>query len=78
MNQIENDFMKYVHLTQYSKTKNHFLEYQVDFWTKEFTLKTEKVKFSTSSPQVVLQDIKKSFEGAHWDAKNYWNSPVSL
>ena len=22
-------------------------------------------------PQVFLQDIKKSFEGAHWDAKNY-------
>jgi len=32
-------------------------------------LKTEKVKFLTSLPQVVLKDMKKSFEGAHWDAK---------
>ena len=29
-------------------------------------------------PQVVLQDIKISFEGAHLDAKNYWNSPASV
>ena len=36
-----------------------------------FTSKTENVKFLTSLPQAVLQDMKKSFEGAHWDAKNY-------
>ena len=41
-------------------------------------MKTENVKFLTSTPQVVLQDIKKSFKGAHWNAKIYWNSPASL
>ena len=41
-------------------------------------MKTENVKFLTSLPQFVLQDIKKSFEGAHLDAKNYWKLPVSL
>ena len=41
-------------------------------------MKTENVKFLTSPPQVVLQDTKKSFEGAHWDAKNNWNSHASL
>ena len=41
-------------------------------------MKTEKVKFLTSSPQVVLQDIKRSFKRAHLDAKNYWNLPASL
>ena len=34
-----------------------------------FTLKTENVKFLTSPPQVVLQDIKESFEGAQSNAK---------
>ena len=29
-------------------------------------------------PQVFLQDSKKSIEGAHWDAQNYWNSYASL
>ena len=33
------------------------------------TLKTENIKFLTSPPQVVLQDIKTSFKGANWDAK---------
>ena len=41
-------------------------------------LKTENVKFLTSLPQIALQDIKTSFEVAHWDTKNYWNSPASL
>ena len=41
-------------------------------------MKTENVKFLPSLPQVVLQGIKKSFEGAHWDAKIYWKSPASL
>ena len=51
--------------------KNHFREDYVDSQTKTFTLKSENVQFLTSPPQVVLQDMKKSFEGAHWDAKNY-------
>ena len=29
-------------------------------------------------PQVVLQEIKKSFEGVHWGAKTYWISPASI
>ena len=33
------------------------------------TLKTEKVKLLTSPPQVVLQDIKKSFEGGSLGCK---------
>ena len=48
------------------------------FGLKKFTLKTENINILTSLPQVVLQDIKRSFEGAHWDAKNYGNSPASL
>ena len=39
------------------------------FWTKKLTLKTENVKLLTSLPQVILQDIKKSFKGAYWSAK---------
>ena len=49
--------------------KDRFQEVQVDFWTKKFTLKTENVNFMTSLPQVFLQDIKRSFEGAQSDAK---------
>ena len=41
-------------------------------------MKTEKFKFLISLPQGFFQDMKKSFEGAHWDAKNYWNSVASL
>ena len=33
------------------------------------SLKTENTQFLTALNQVVLQDIKKSFEGAHLDAK---------
>ena len=71
MNKIENDFNKICSPNLIFEYKNNFQEDQVDFWTKKFTLKTEKVKFLTSLPQVVLQDTKKSFERAHWDAKNY-------
>ena len=76
MNEIENVLMKYVLLTSYFNTKL-FLGRLGDFWTKKFTQKTESLKFLTSQPLVVLQDIKKSFEGVHWDAKNYSNSPAS-
>ena len=51
--------------------KNQFQKDKVEFWTKKFTLKTKSVKILTSLPQIVSQDIKKSFEGAHWDAKTH-------
>ena len=41
-------------------------------------METENVKFLTSPSLVTLQDTKKSFEEAHWDAKNYWISTASL
>ena len=71
MIEIENDFDKICSPNLIFQYKNRFQEDQVDFWIKKFTLTTENVKFLTSPPQVVLQDTKKSFEGAHWDAKNY-------
>ena len=49
----------------YSNTRIVFQEDSVNFWTKKLTLKTENVKILTSLPQIFLQDIKKSFEGAH-------------
>ena len=36
---------------------------QLCYWTKKFTLKTENVKFLTSLPQVVLQDVKNPLRG---------------
>ena len=42
-----------------------------DLGTKRLTLKTENVKFLTSMPQVLLQDIKKIFYGADWNAKTF-------
>ena len=42
------------------------------------SLKTENTQFLTALNQVVLQDIKKIFEGNNWDANNYWNLPASL
>ena len=38
---------------------------------KKLTLKTENAHFLTAPNQVALQDIKKSFEEAHLDAKIY-------
>ena len=61
MNEIENDFNKI-----YSPNLTFY-----DFRTKKFTLKTENALLLMAPPQFVLQDIKKSFEGAHWDTKNY-------
>ena len=71
MNKIENDFNKICSPNLIFSYKNCFQKDKVDFWTKQYPLKTENVKFLTSLPQVVLQYIKKSFEGAHWDAKNF-------
>ena len=62
MNKIENDFST-SSPTLIFVYKNRFQKDIVDFWTKDFTLKTENVKFLTSTPQVVLQDIKKILLG---------------
>ena len=43
------------------------------FLAKKLTLKIENAHFLTAPNQVVLQDIKKSFEEAHLDAKNVLN-----
>ena len=51
--------------SSYILIKNNFQEDYVNFKAKKFTLKTENVKLLTSPPQVVSQDIKTSFEGAH-------------
>ena len=40
--------------------------------------KIKKCCFLTALNQKVLQDIKKSFEDVHLDAKIYWISPASL
>ena len=37
----------------------------------KLTLKTENLESLTTQNQVLLQDIKKSFEGVHLDAKTY-------
>ena len=34
----------------------------------KFTLKTENINFLTSLLQIVLQDLKKSFEGSYWNS----------
>ena len=57
MNKIKNDFNKRC-------SPNMMFNTKIIFRKIKFTLKTENVKFLTSLPQVVLQDIKKSFEGA--------------
>ena len=44
---------------------------------KKLSLKTENTQFLTALYQVVLQDIKKSFEEAHLDAKIYWISSAT-
>ena len=58
-------------VNRYSNIKIIFRKIKLIFRLKKLTLKTENGKFLISLPQVVLQDIKKSIEGAHWDAKNY-------
>ena len=40
-------------------------------------LKTEIIPFLTVLNQVVLQNVKKSFEEAHFDAKIYWISSAT-
>ena len=62
--------MKYVLLTSNFNAKL-FLGRLGDFWTKKFTQKTESLKFLTSQPLVVLQDIKKSFEDIQLDVRIY-------
>ena len=58
LNKIENDFNEICSPNLIFSYKNHFQEDWVDFWNKKFTLKTENVKFLTSTPQDVLQGIK--------------------
>ena len=48
------------------------------FGLKDINFKNENAQFLLASNQVVLQEIKKSFEEAHLGAKNYWNLPASL
>ena len=43
----------------------------------KIVLKTENTQFLTALNQVVLQDIKKSFEEAHLVAKIYWISSAT-
>ena len=43
----------------------------LNFGSKKFTFKTEYSQILTTLNQVVLQDIKKPFEEAHWVAKIY-------
>ena len=69
-NKIENELIKDVLLIYYSNTKIVFRKIKLILGVKK-SLKTENVKFLTSLPQVVLKDMKKSFEGTHLVAKNY-------
>ena len=41
------------------------------FGIKKLTLKTENAQFLTAPNQVVLQNIKKSFEESHLETKAY-------
>ena len=44
---------------------------KADFRPKQCTLKTENTQFFIANNQVVLLNIKRSFEKAHLDAKIY-------
>ena len=63
--------IKVVHLIQYSNQKTAFKEHKVDLRPWKLVKKTKTVHHLTTLDQKVLQDIKKSFEDAHLDAKIY-------
>ena len=63
MNKIENDFNEICSPNLIFQYKNCFQEDSVNFWTKEFTLKTENVKFLTSPPQFVYKILKNLLRG---------------
>ena len=73
MKKIENDFNKRCSPKLLFQYKNRFQEDEVDFWTKELTLKTGNVNFLTSVPQVGLQNIKKILSGGSLGRKNLLN-----
>ena len=61
--------IRFVLLIKYSNTKIVFRKIKLIFRQKKLNLKTKNIKILTSLPKIVLQVIKKSFVGAHWDAK---------
>ena len=58
--------------------KNKFQDDKVDSIPWKVASKTKNSLLLTALNQMVLKDIKKSFEDVHLDAKIYWVSPASL
>ena len=57
--------------------ENKFQEDRVDFRPWKLALKTKNSCFLTALNQNILQDVKKSFDDVHLDAKFYFISPTS-
>ena len=68
---IEDAFNKSCSPNQGFRLENHFQEDLIEFWPPNLSLKTENVQFLTVLNQKTLQDIKKSFQEAHSNAKIY-------
>ena len=68
------------HLIQYSNKKTNLSKIKLilNLETKHYILKTKNDNFLQTSCHKVLQDIKKSFEDVHLDAKIYEISHILL
>ena len=73
MIEIENVVNKSCSPNLIFREENNFRKYWVDIWPWKLTLNSGNAQFLMILPQTVLQDIKKSFEYAHWGGENLLN-----